>query len=82
MATQLEDQLANLSRRQMELIDRLQEDKKALLVAAKKAEKFYVDELEAIGGYDHSVNICCCGIVSELEDLRDAIKKAESKHHG
>lgn len=50
-----------------------------LLAVAKAAEKFYVAELEAIGGCDHPVNICCCGIVSELETLRDAIAKAEGK---
>ena len=44
-----------------------------LLSAAVLAEKFYVSELEAIGPCDHDVNICVCGIYTELGDLREAI---------
>lgn len=50
-----------------------------LLAAAKKAEQFYKDELEAIGACDHSVNICCCSIIRELEDLQAVIAKAEGR---
>lgn len=47
-----------------------------LLKVAKIAEKFYVDELEAIGPCDHAVNICCCGIAADLESLREVVAKA------
>ena len=50
-----------------------------LLQTAKRAEAFYVERLKEDGGCDHDVNICVCGIKAELEDLRDAIKKAEEK---
>lgn len=48
-----------------------------LLFHLKVAAKFYQDELKEIGGCDHPVNICCCDIVRELEDIQDAIAKAE-----
>lgn len=50
-----------------------------LLAVAKLSEKFYRDELEAIGDCEHAVNICCCEIKRELEDLQAVISKAEGK---
>ena len=50
-----------------------------MLRALKTAEAFYVSELEDLGGCDHPVNICVCGVVAELDDLRAAIQKAEGQ---
>lgn len=50
-----------------------------LLRACKISEKFYKEELEAIGECDHSVNICRCDIALQLEELQSVIAKAEAK---
>ncbi len=50
-----------------------------LLGTAKAALVDLKENLEAIGGCDHSVGICCCEIVRNLEDLQDAIAEAEGK---
>ena len=50
-----------------------------LLRHLKVAALFYRDELKEIGGCDHSVNICCCDIIAELEDIQGTIAKAEGR---
>lgn len=50
-----------------------------LLQSCKKAEQLYKDSIEAIGPCDHQVNICVCGLESELINLQEAIAKAVGK---
>lgn len=45
----------------------------------KVAALFYKNELKDIGGCDHDVNICCCEIIAELEDIESVIDRAEGR---
>ena len=47
-----------------------------LLQALIIARDIVIETIEAIGPCDHSVNICCCGYRSDLEDINAAIAKA------
>ena len=49
-----------------------------LLECAKKALKFYKDELEQSGGCDHSVGICWCEVIREAEELKEAIAEEQA----
>lgn len=60
-----------------EALRKSEEEKGELLAAAKTSRQFYKDELEAIGGCDHSVNICACSIIAEYDDLCELIKRIE-----
>lgn len=49
----------------------------SMLKSLQMAEKFYREELENIGPCEHDVNICVCGITSELHDIQATINEAQ-----
>lgn len=51
----------------------------ALLSAAKDALEELQWELKENGGCDHSVGICWCEYIRKVENLADAIAKAEGR---
>ena len=48
-----------------------------LFGALKLGQAQTKESLEAIGGCEHEVNICACGVLADLETMDAAITKAE-----
>jgi hypothetical protein len=59
--------------------DVYEKNKKRILIALEKAERFYKEEISAIGGCDHSVGICICDIIAESNDLSDLLKEIKGE---
>lgn len=47
-----------------------------LLNLLEKAQEHLKLELEAIGGCDHNVGICCCGLRNDIEEIEQALKNS------
>lgn len=51
------------------------EREKRILDSLQKLEAQAAENLRDIGGCDHSVGICCCRWVRELEDAQEILKE-------